>query len=218
MDSPLVLATRGGDEQAFTSLYVRYAPLVRAILRDFTRDPEELADLTQEVFARAYAALPSLRDPERFRPWLQSIARYVGRDARKAHARYVHAALPDDELPTPEAGPEDLVTFIDLAELVDDVIVELNPRDALAVSLANVGFGPAEVAEALGISYGAAKVTLHRARGRLRAAILLRLLLGDERLGCATFAELCANSRTGSLTRHVAACATCGARALALMG
>lgn len=216
-DSSLVAATREGNGEAFTSLYRRYAQLVRTILRDFTDDPEELADLVQEVFARAYASLPSLREPDRFRPWLQAIARHVGRDSRRARHRERPAEMPEDALQaSDEPDPGDVAAYVELAELVGDVIVELRPRDAVAMTLVRLGFGPREMASSLGISYGAAKVTLHRARTRLRTAVLLRLLLRDGRLGCEMFAALREGSERGALTRHVARCSTC-ARALAVM-
>src|SRR5271166_2622242 len=75
-DAALLAAVARGDQQAFTSLYRRYLPLiVRWSLRE-TRNRELAADLSAEVFA---AALTSAR---RYRPecgsvtvWLLGIAR-----------------------------------------------------------------------------------------------------------------------------------------------
>ena len=52
------------------------------------------------------------------------------------------------------------------------VSVPTYDRDAASVGVVHFGFGPHEVAAGLGISYGNAKVVLHRARARLRAAVV----------------------------------------------
>jgi RNA polymerase sigma factor (sigma-70 family) len=210
-DPELVEAVRAGDVDAFGVLYARHLPLVRTVLRDHVRNPEDLADLVQEVFTRALASLPSLRNPDRFRFWLQSIARHVGRDARHQAGRYRLDDQADEELPATEPGPEDLAAFLDLSALVGDVMVELSPRDALAVALTYLGFGPTDVATALDVRYGAAKVILHRARRRLRTAIALRLLLNGGSPGCDRFAALRRDIKRGSLTAHVDGCDACGA-------
>jgi RNA polymerase sigma factor (sigma-70 family) len=209
-DADLVEAVRAGNTEAFTVLYARHLPVVRTILRDHARNPDDVADLVQEVFTRALASLASLRSPGSFRYWLQSIARHVGRDARQQASRHRTDDEAAEDVPALDPGQEDLAAFLDLAAFVGDVMVELSPRDALAVSLAYLGFGPTEVASALDVRYGAAKVILHRARRRLRTAIALRLLLNGRDAGCATFAALREHIQRGSLTAHVDGCETCG--------
>ena len=86
-DGTLVLGVRNGDRAAFAELYDRRARLVRAMCFDVTRDFHAAADLTQEVFLRAYRNLGSLRDPQRFGPWLVGIARQVCREWRKQRTR-----------------------------------------------------------------------------------------------------------------------------------
>jgi RNA polymerase sigma-70 factor (ECF subfamily) len=71
---------RNGDRSAFAELYDRRARLVRAVCYDATKDLHVAADLTQEVFLRAYQKLGQLRDPQRFSAWLVGIARQVGRE------------------------------------------------------------------------------------------------------------------------------------------
>jgi RNA polymerase sigma-70 factor, ECF subfamily len=86
-DAALVLRTLKGDHSAFGELYDQYAALVRAICHDNTQDYSQAQDLTQEVFLRAYAKLPMLKEPQRFGPWLVSIARNVGREYRRGRFR-----------------------------------------------------------------------------------------------------------------------------------
>ena len=60
----------------------------------------------------------------------------------------------------------------EMADLLEERFVMLSSRDAAAMSMAvNLGFGPSEIAAALDITPGNAKVVLHRARKRLREAM-----------------------------------------------
>ena len=86
-DATLVLGTLQGDRSAFAELYDRRARLIRAICYDTTRDLHAAADLTQEVFLRAYRKLGELHDPQRFAAWLVGIARQVCREWRRGRSR-----------------------------------------------------------------------------------------------------------------------------------
>jgi RNA polymerase sigma factor (sigma-70 family) len=92
-DADLVESTRRGDRRAFAELYDRYAPLVRAISADATRDLTAAQDLAQEAFLRAFQRLGELRDAERFGAWLVGIARLAGKEwlrkRSRERARYV---------------------------------------------------------------------------------------------------------------------------------
>lgn len=209
MSAELVGAAREGRSDAFALLYTRHAPLVRHILRDYVHDPDDVADLVQEVFARALASLPTLRDPDRFRPWLQSIARNVGREASRLLRRSEATSDAGADQEDREPGPDEMIAFVELVNLVDHAIVELSSRDALAVSMTYLGFTPTDIAAALGLSYGAAKVTLHRARRRLQAALVVALVNEHQISACDEFKSLLGDHGTGSLTGHVAGCDAC---------
>ena len=86
-DGTLVLGVRNGDRSAFAELYDRRARLIRAVCYDATGDLHAAADLTQEVFLRAYENLGRLRDPQRFAAWLVGIARQVCREWRRQRLR-----------------------------------------------------------------------------------------------------------------------------------
>src|SRR5262245_7365992 len=86
-DGTLVLGVRNGDRAAFAELYDRRARLLRAVCYDETRDLDAAADLTQEVFLRAYRKLGELRDPQCFPAWLVGIARQVCREWRRSRRR-----------------------------------------------------------------------------------------------------------------------------------
>lgn len=99
-DGDLVRAVLGGDRAAYAELYDRYAPMVRAICHDHTRNLAHTQDLSQEVFLKAYCKLVGLRDSERFAAWLIRIARNECRDwlRRRSHDRHTYVdRVPDVE-------------------------------------------------------------------------------------------------------------------------
>ncbi|MBT4500317.1 MAG: sigma-70 family RNA polymerase sigma factor, partial [Gemmatimonadetes bacterium] len=75
-DQKLVSGTLTGDTRAFAELVERYSGLVHGVVLGVVRRPEEVEDLVQEIFCKAYEQLPSLRRPSRFAPWLGRIARH----------------------------------------------------------------------------------------------------------------------------------------------
>jgi RNA polymerase sigma-70 factor (ECF subfamily) len=86
-DGTLVLGVLNGDRSAFAELYDRRARVIRAICHDETRDAQVAAELTQEVFLRAYRDLRRLHAPDKFAAWLIGIARQVCREWRRKRGR-----------------------------------------------------------------------------------------------------------------------------------
>ena len=174
-DGALASAAVRGDPDAFAVLYERHTPAVRAAIRDNVHDREDQLDVLQETFARALSRLATLSDPARFRPWVLQIARYAAIDHRRHRRLLTFEGLDDNRPHLPASGDPapDLVAEIrELSTQVSLGLTRLSPRDATAVALAmEFGFGPAEIAAALGTTTGNAKVILHRARRRLRSAL-----------------------------------------------
>src|SRR4051794_32154446 len=69
-DETLVRATIGGDEGAFQELVTRHKGRVFATCARFSRDGQQLDDLGQEVFLRAWRKLKSFRGDAPFHHWL----------------------------------------------------------------------------------------------------------------------------------------------------
>jgi RNA polymerase sigma-70 factor, ECF subfamily len=90
-DADEVRQTLSGDREAFGRLFDRHARQVRTVVAAVSGDFGEVEDMTQETFLRAYRQLPSLRDVDGFRGWIQGIARFV---ARERCRRLVRNPLP----------------------------------------------------------------------------------------------------------------------------
>ncbi|MCB2187164.1 MAG: RNA polymerase sigma factor [Deltaproteobacteria bacterium] len=156
----------GSWEEAFRT----YHPLVRSYLRALTRDPATAEDLAQETFLRALEAWDGLRQETSLKPWLLAIARNLGRDHLRRHAATRRGQ--DALCLEPPGEPAPLVLESlerrEMSQCVQERLAELPARHQEPLILADLlGLGPAEAAQILGITPGAAKVRLHRARRAL---------------------------------------------------
>lgn len=209
-DTVAVGAALRGDPTGFAALYRRHVGAVRMAIRDNVHDVEGVNDAVQDTFAKAFSRLEALREPERFRPWLMQIARNTAIDHRRARRRVEYDDYAETEqLPDGDIGPDTRAELTDLAALVNGCVAALSPRDATAITMATrLGLGPTEIGAALGVSTGAAKVLLHRARNRLREALVLELGLRAQHSPCETFAALRDEAPT-KLAAHVRGCEVC---------
>src|SRR6267143_437885 len=74
-------------------LYRRYRPAVSRLAASFSElDPDEGEDVVQEAFVRAFRALASLKDRERFGAWLFTIARNRARSYLTSRTTLIRAA------------------------------------------------------------------------------------------------------------------------------
>jgi RNA polymerase sigma factor (sigma-70 family) len=209
-DAELVARVRSGDEQAFTELYLEHRDAVQKVASQHLRDPDAAADVVQDTFVKALECLPSLRDPDRLRPWLKSIARHAAIDAIRRRSRTI-TFDPDvqESFEAPEFGPASLAEVRELVRRVDECVAGLSKRDATALAMvAHLGFTPDQVGAALHLTPGAAKVAVHRARRRLRQALVLRLIVEQPSLACSEFQSL-VNSDVSAAVTHLESCQYC---------
>lgn len=73
-DQQLVERVQKGDKRAFDLLVLKYQFKLQAIVGRFIRDIDEVADVTQEAFIKAYRAIPKFRGESQFYTWLYRIA------------------------------------------------------------------------------------------------------------------------------------------------
>src|SRR2546428_9736898 len=87
-DAELVHRCRGGDANAWNELVERFSRYVYAIIvRSFRLREHDAEDVFQEVFARVYDRLDSLRDDAAVRPWIAQLTRRVCLDKLAAGSR-----------------------------------------------------------------------------------------------------------------------------------
>ena len=121
-DSELVARCRAGEAAAWDALVDRYARYVHAIVTRVYRLPaDDAEDVFQEVFARVFERLDTLRDGEALRPWIAQLARRCSVDALRRSGRELPVAEP------PEDGDEGLAR-LDEAMSVRAALDELSPE------------------------------------------------------------------------------------------
>jgi RNA polymerase sigma-70 factor (ECF subfamily) len=90
----LVEAAQAGDPFAFADLYVALFDRVHRWLQVALKDREDARDAAQQVFLRAFEALPRYKEVRGFRPWVFSIARNLAYDRLHAASHSTHPMDP----------------------------------------------------------------------------------------------------------------------------
>jgi RNA polymerase sigma factor (sigma-70 family) len=208
---------RNGDGRAFAEIYLAHRSTVQKVADRHLRDPDAAADVVQETFVRALEYLPGLRNPEKLQPWLKSIAQHAAIDHIRRRGRTTPLD-PDgpESFEALEFGPASLAEVRELVGRVEESVAGLSSRDATALAMvSHLGFSPDQVAEALHVTPGAAKVAVHRARHRLRQALVLRLMVEQPSLACPQFRICLASDDVSAAARHLKSCEFCIDSALA---
>jgi RNA polymerase sigma-70 factor, ECF subfamily len=158
---------RGDPAAVVTALFERYRSPICAYLYSLTDDWELAHDLTQECFLSAYRARGQLTQVENQRAWLYRVASNLAFNALKRKRRFQW--LPWTTRDSAEVPQPDPSEHIAETSAVEQAMAAL-PLDYRAPLLlfSYYNFSIREVAGALGISEGAVKVRLHRAREMFR--------------------------------------------------
>jgi RNA polymerase sigma factor (sigma-70 family) len=164
-DERLVKLARAGQERAFAVIVERYRPELSAFARRLSPDGRA-EDIVQQAFLSAFAALRSGADVKHLRGWLYRIVRNA---AARSQAPL---CMPLDGSTASGESVEDVVQQRVIAM---DALAELGrlptrQRQAM-VGTALDGRGRAEVATSMGVSEGAVRQLVHRARARIRTAV-----------------------------------------------
>jgi RNA polymerase sigma factor (sigma-70 family) len=165
-DARLVARCRGGDDEAWRELVERFSRYVYAIAVQAFRLPEhEAEDVFQEVFARVYERLDTLRDDEAVRPWIGQLTRRLCVDRLRAGAKEQPAA---DELE--DAPAEDVLSKLELAFEVHEALGELpeNCREILDRFFAR-DESYRTIGDTLGLPAGTIASRISRCLDKLRA-------------------------------------------------
>jgi RNA polymerase sigma-70 factor (ECF subfamily) len=146
-------------------------------IRCIVRDPAEAEDVLQETFLKAHGTIEQLRDEGALLAWLFRIATHISLDHLRQRSRRPKIdadsleELPDSDDVTPSL--QSIIEQREMSACVQRYLLEL-PADHRAVMLMHdfEGMTALEIAEALELSLPNAKMRLHRARERLRQALL----------------------------------------------
>jgi RNA polymerase sigma-70 factor, ECF subfamily len=186
-DHDLVDRVLAGDREAFTAILERHQRRIFNFVYRMVGDRTTAEDVTQEVFLKAYEALPRFRKAAAFSTWLFRIAHNHCLNVLKERRREVVMGRPADgsadanpvpQIVDPSASAEEVLEQRELQALVHDKLNELTPDYRAILVLRDVqGLSYEEIAAALEIELGTVRSRLHRARGELKEK--LRSYLGS---------------------------------------
>jgi RNA polymerase sigma-70 factor (ECF subfamily) len=173
-DVNLVRQAQQGSRGAFEDLVKRYERKVFHLAYGFVQDRATADDLAQEVFIKAYFALPKFHFKSEFGTWLYRIAVNHIKDHLRKTARKKEVSLEDvAELPVTGGDEikerEDMRVQDERKKVIFGVLAALPEKYRTILTLRDVrGLSYEEVASILAISPGTVDSRLHRARKMLR--------------------------------------------------
>jgi RNA polymerase sigma-70 factor (ECF subfamily) len=165
-DHLLIRRALDGDERALRQLWSQHSPHIDAVIRRLVGDPDEAADIAQEVWIQIFRALPSYRGDSQFGTWAHRIAvnRTLNALRRTRRIAKSETDIEDDTVAVEHDSERAL-----LAATIEDAAGQLSPGARTVFMMHDVeGFTHEEIARELGITPGGSKSQLFKARAKLR--------------------------------------------------
>ncbi|OGT95306.1 MAG: hypothetical protein A2083_11010 [Gemmatimonadetes bacterium GWC2_71_9] len=170
-DGDLIARYQAGDESAAAELVRRHAGALARFLAIQGAPESELEDLVQDALFNAFRALGRFRGGASFRTWLLTIGTNLLKDRRRQWARRPLIELTPD-VADPSGDPSAVAEATWTAQKLEEGIGKLARLQREVFLLrAHQGLPYPEIARALEISEGAARVHFHHAVKRLKAWI-----------------------------------------------
>jgi RNA polymerase sigma-70 factor (ECF subfamily) len=176
-DRELVRRAQAGDKEAFEELVRRHQHRVFAVAGGILRRREDVEDVAQQVFVKAYFSLKRFDQRAAFSTWLYKIT--VNECWDLLRKKKVRPLLYESDLSEEQAGQfsaaerlesgaQDVSDKLEAQQQVENLLQGLDERDRMMLILKEVeGFAIDEIAEILNLNANTVKVRLFRARRRI---------------------------------------------------
>jgi RNA polymerase sigma-70 factor (ECF subfamily) len=178
-DSELIAGVLGGNTALFEELVKKYQSRIFSMARRYAREENEVEDIVQEIFIKAFQKLQSYRSEAPFEHWLMRLAIRTCYDSLRAHQRNRELSFSDLSEPETDwlerfavdpAGASD--TAQAAKELVQRILQQLPPAARLVITLLEIeGRSIKEIAELTGWSVSLVKIRAFRARAAMRKCL-----------------------------------------------
>ena len=186
-DHQLVALAQQGDLKSYDELVTRHRGRIFAMIRNMIHQEADAWDLSQEVFIKAWSALPRFESRARFSTWLYRIAHNVVYDWTRKH-KIESAGEWNDETfqseqidarssttPSASPSPDKSLKNSELRRQIEHALSKLSPEHQQVVVLKDVqGMAYKEIADIMDCSLGTVMSRLHYARQKLQ------IMLKDE--------------------------------------
>ena len=180
-DAELVRSAKAGDADAFGELVERNEAKIYGLCLKMLGNKEDAEDCLQEVFIKAFKALPGFREEARFSTWLYRIA--YNESLMRIRKKKLDTVSLDQPVELEEGDvsrdladwttdPRADVMNNELSDVLVRHVNELDPDNRIVFLMRDVhGLSTNDTADALGLSIPAVKSRLHRARLFLRGKL-----------------------------------------------
>jgi RNA polymerase sigma-70 factor (ECF subfamily) len=175
----LVRKAQKGDKAAFETLVQRHQHRVFAVARGILKRQEDVEDIAQQVFVKAYFSLKRFDQRAAFSTWLYKITVNECWDLlrkRKARPLIYESDFSEEQSRQYTATDREASRAPDtsdrmaMRERLENMLGQLDKRDRAMLVLKEVeGFSVEEIAESMGLNANTVKVRLFRARRRIVA-------------------------------------------------
>ncbi len=184
-DKQLVAKVQKGDSRAFDLLVMKYQHKIMGLISRYVHDADEVQDVAQEAFIKAYRALPRFRGDSAFYTWLYRIAintaknhlvsrsrRPPGSDVEVEDAEHFEAGGALRDIETPETA----LFGAELKAVIEGAIAELPDDLRAAVTLREFdGLSYEDIAEVMDCPVGTVRSRIFRAREAIDAKVRVQL-------------------------------------------
>lgn len=187
LDPALVARAQKGDTHAYDELVLRHRNRIHAMIYHMTHNDADAWDLSQEVFIKAWNALPAFEAKAKFSTWLYRIAHNVVYDWNRRRKMHVAGELNDEILesnridpaamcvPSIGESPDDSMDHGELRKKIEQALSKLTPDHKQIILLKDVqGLSYKEIADVMHCTIGTVMSRLFYARQKLQT------LLKDE--------------------------------------
>ncbi len=152
----------------FDRLFSEYQHSVFNYVLRMVGDRDRAEDITQDTFVKAYRKLHTLTDEVSTRSWLYRIATNTAIDEMRRRRFFFTTATPPDRADH-RPGPDAQAMASMLDDSVQRALMRLRPNHRQCLVLSDIeDMSGQQIAEVMGLSYGAVRTLLCRARGEMR--------------------------------------------------
>ena len=179
-EKELVERFQNGEQEAFNELVIRYQGKIYNLVYKYVSNSETAKDLSQEIFIKAYRALPNFKRQSAFYSWLYRIAvnlciDFIRQQKRGQTLSFEDLPRGNDEPVFNDVSPlpPDQIETKELGQIIGQAVQQLPPKQQHVFNLRyHDGLQLKEIAAQLDRSEGTIKAHLHHAHKRLQTLLV----------------------------------------------
>ena len=173
----LVVCAQKGDMRALEELIRRVQKNVFTMFSYLTNKRQDIADLTKEALLKMARGLPKLKEPQKFKPWLNQIVTNIFYDYIKKHAKDKHLDVDNNKLLEIKdkigCEPGEKCLFSEMEKLIKAALLNLPENLRIAIILREYeGMSYNDISKITNTTLGTVKSRISRARLKLQEELI----------------------------------------------